>query len=51
MLTRTEILAALRKMGYSSFGELKRGCREYEKYAARLPAVPTSKRDSARRPS
>ncbi len=33
MLTRTEILLALQKMGVNGFGELKRCCRAYESYA------------------
>jgi hypothetical protein len=31
MLTRTEILEALRKMGYRRMVELKRYCRHYER--------------------
>ncbi len=32
MLTRTEILLELRKMGVNGFGDLKRCCRNYEIY-------------------
>ncbi|MBI5440130.1 MAG: hypothetical protein HY900_02845 [Deltaproteobacteria bacterium] len=51
MLTRTEILSALRKMGYSTFGELKRRCREYEKYATRIATTALRRRASQRPPS
>jgi hypothetical protein len=42
VLTRTEILESLRKMGYDKPLELKRFCREYEAYLARVAAATLS---------
>lgn len=47
-LTKKEVLAELKKIGYSTFSELKEHLRAYERYADSIGAAEDNSKDAER---